>query len=340
MGILTTAVWLIDAVRPDPAVLAEAGALLRKGKLVAFPTETVYGLGANALDAEAVGALFAAKGRPADNPLTLHLAGVESLTPYVAEIPAAAAGLMEIFWPGPLTIVFKSAGILPRAVTGGLDTIAARIPAHPVALGLIRAARIPVVAPSANLSGRPSPTTAAHVLDDLAGRIHIVLDGGPTPIGIESTVLDLTGKSPVILRPGAVAKEEIAAVVGVAAETIREAFTERNADWLRSRLILVEGPAGPAAQEIVRLYERFALENKTAGIVTRKERVSNYPGPVVGCGRAGDARSAAAGIYAALRQLENMDVILVESAPGDFEPVVRERLRRAAFQVIGVRDAR
>jgi L-threonylcarbamoyladenylate synthase len=166
-----------------------------------------------------------------------------------------------------------------------------------------------------------------------------VLDGGPTPIGIESTVLDLTGKSPVILRPGAVAKEEIAAVVGVAAETIREALTEPNPDWLKGRLILVEGPAGSAAREILRLCKHFALENKTVGIITREERVGDYPGPVVGCGRAGDARSAAAGIYAAVRQLENLDIIPVESAPGDLGPVVRERLRRAAFQVISVGDA-
>ncbi len=339
MGTLSTAVWRVDAARPDPAVLAEAGSLVRKGKLVAFPTETVYGLGANALDPDAISALFAAKGRPADNPLTLHLAAVEGLPSYVAEIPVLASRLMKAFWPGPLTIVFKSAGNLPRAVTGGLETIAVRVPAHPVALGLIRAAQTPVVAPSANLSGRPSPTTAAHVLDDLAGRIHLVLDGGPTPIGIESTVLDLTDECPMILRAGMVTKEQIAAVSGVAPETVREAVIEQNPDWSRCRLILVEGPPGPAAQEVLRLYEKFALENKTTGIVTREERVGYYPGPVVGCGRAGDAGSVAAGIYAAIRQLENLDVILVESAPGDLGPVVQQRLRRVAFQVIRVGNA-
>jgi L-threonylcarbamoyladenylate synthase len=197
------------------AALAEAAALLRAGELVAFPTETVYGLGANALDAAACRRIFAVKGRPADNPLIVHIADMAQIETVCAAWPAAAGRLAAAFWPGPLTLVLpRRPGGAAAEVTGGLDTVGVRMPAHPLALALIRAAALPLAAPSANLSGKPSPTTAAHVLRDLQGRTPLILDGGPCPVGLESTVLDLTPPVPVILRPGAVTREDLARALG------------------------------------------------------------------------------------------------------------------------------
>jgi L-threonylcarbamoyladenylate synthase len=204
----------VDPVRPAPEALAEAGAVLRQGGLVAFPTETVYGLGANALDPVAVRKIFAAKGRPGDNPLIVHVAGRESLAGLVASVPELAWTLIDRFWPGPLTLVLLKAGQVPDGVTAGLPTVGVRMPAHRVALGLIAAAGVPVAAPSANRSGRPSPTTADHVREDLQGRVELILDGGPTGVGVESTVVDVTGPVPVLLRPGGVPLEDLRRVAG------------------------------------------------------------------------------------------------------------------------------
>ena len=210
-----TKVVRLDPQRPDPAVLEAAGRALAAGELVVFPTETVYGLGANALDAAAVRKIYGAKGRPADNPLIVHLAGVEALATVALPDPAGRWELLaRRFWPGPLTLVLPRGPAVPDVVTAGLDSVAVRVPRHPVALGLLRAAGCPVAAPSANRSGRPSPTRAEHVLADLEGRVAWVLDAGPTAVGLESTVLDLTGEVPTVLRPGGVPVEALLAVVG------------------------------------------------------------------------------------------------------------------------------
>ena len=204
---------VVDPIHPDPQVLARAGALLRAGQLVAFPTETVYGLGANALDREAVGRIFGVKGRPAGDPLIVHvadLAGVEAVVPTLSPV---AQTLAARFWPGPLTLVLPRGPAVPPNVTAGLDTVAVRMPAHPVARGLIRAAGLPVAAPSANLFSRPSPTRAADVAADLGSRILLILDGGPTVHGLESTVLDLTTDPPRVLRPGALPLEALRLVL-------------------------------------------------------------------------------------------------------------------------------
>jgi L-threonylcarbamoyladenylate synthase len=211
---MLTEVVVVDPVHPEDADLWPAVELLRAGKLVAFPTETVYGLGANALDPEAVRAIFTAKGRPADNPLIIHIAHPQDLTLLAVQIPPCATPLIDRFMPGPLTLVLQRSPIVSDAVTAGLDTVAVRIPEHPVARRLIELAGIPIAAPSANRSGRPSPTTAAHVLEDLAGLIPMIVDGGTCDFGLESTVLDITGPIPVILRPGAVSAEDIIATIG------------------------------------------------------------------------------------------------------------------------------
>src|SRR5581483_10612849 len=209
-----TEVVRVHPQKPDETAMTRAAEALRGGGLVAFPTETVYGLGANALDAEAVARIFAAKGRPANNPLIVHVPDVAAARELVTDWPETAERLAERFWPGPLTLALPRRETIPDIVTAGGPTVAVRVPAHPVALALFRAAGVPVAAPSANRSGYLSPTRAEHVLAGLDGRIEMVLDAGPVPGGIESTVLDLTGDPPRLLRPGLVSPAELEAVIG------------------------------------------------------------------------------------------------------------------------------
>src|SRR6266540_2143822 len=204
-----TIIIRVDSIAPDASAIRQAAATLLGGGLVAFPTETVYGLGANALDAAAVQRIFAAKGRPASDPLIVHIAALDQLDSVAQDVPALAHTLARAFWPGPLTLVLKRRPAIPATVAAGRNTVAVRIPNHAVPLALARAAGVPIAAPSANLFTRPSPTTAAHVLEDLDGRIDLLLDGGPTPIGLESTVLDLTSAQPTLLRPGGVSIEAL-----------------------------------------------------------------------------------------------------------------------------------
>ena len=194
--------------------LKEAASILRSGGLVAFPTETVYGLGGNALDEDAARKIYAAKGRPSDNPLIAHVSCVEEVEPLVKEIPEAGRKLMEAFWPGPLTMIFPKSEKVPYGTTGGLDTVAIRMPDDPVANRLIALAGVPVAAPSANTSGRPSPTTADHVWQDMNGRIDMIIDGGPVGIGVESTIVDVSSAVPAVLRPGAITMEMLEEVLG------------------------------------------------------------------------------------------------------------------------------
>ena len=211
---LQTEVIKIDRENMDLDALKRAGEILKSGGLVAFPTETVYGLGANALDEQAAFKIYAAKGRPSDNPLIVHIAKTEDLYRIVEEVPEEAKKLAEKFWPGPLTMIFQKKEIVPYGTTGGLDTVAVRMPNHPVALKMIEAGGGYIAAPSANTSGRPSPTTAQHVADDLDGKIEMILDGGSVGIGVESTIVDLSTGVPTILRPGYINKAMLEKVIG------------------------------------------------------------------------------------------------------------------------------
>ncbi|MBR1672319.1 MAG: threonylcarbamoyl-AMP synthase [Fretibacterium sp.] len=204
----------LDPWNPDPVILGEAAGVIRHGGLVAFPTETVYGLGANALDPEAVKKIYAAKGRPSDNPLILHLSRPEQAEPLV-HADERAQRLMTAFWPGPLTLVLKAKDTVPSVTRGGLETAALRMPDHPVASALIEAAGCPVAAPSANASGRPSPTDAQTVWEDLQGRVDMILDSGPVRVGIESTVVDVSAERPLLLRPGGMSREALEGFLGV-----------------------------------------------------------------------------------------------------------------------------
>ena len=206
---------MMTQVKPvSPEAIREAAELIRKGELVGMPTETVYGLGANALDEEAVKKIFAAKGRPGDNPLIVHVSCLAEIPPLVREIPDSAKRLMEAFWPGPMTLILPKSDLIPSAVSAGLDTVGIRLPASEAARELIRVSGCPIAAPSANRSGRPSPTTARHVFEDMDGRIPMILDGGSSEVGVESSVIDATGDVPVILRPGGITPEMVEKVLG------------------------------------------------------------------------------------------------------------------------------
>lgn len=329
--------------------IQEAALLLRKNEVVAFPTETVYGLGGNANSDDAVMKIYEAKGRPADNPLIIHIAETEQLHSFVDEIPEQAQKLMNKFWPGPLTIIFKrKKGALSDKATAGLPTVAVRMPDHPVALAIIKAAQLPVAAPSANRSGKPSPTTAAHVREDLDGRIAAIVDGGPTGIGVESTVLDCTVEVPVILRPGGVPREEIEAVVGKVAMDpgLTETGEAPKSPGMKythyapeAPLYLVEG--GPQAiQELVNEKRMAGLK---VGVLTTEENARFYDADVVlPCGKRSALETVAAKLYKVLRQFNasGVDIIFSETFPqkGVGEAIMNRLLKAAGHKVIVKKD--
>lgn len=324
-------------LEPTAAGLAEAGRLLRGGGLVAFPTETVYGLGADARGTEAVGRVFAAKGRPQDNPLIVHVADVDELAGVVASLTPLARRLAERFWPGPLTVVLDAHPDLPRATTAGLDSVAVRVPAHPVALALLTEAGVPVAAPSANRSGRPSPTSAAHVLADLDGRIEAVVDGGGCRVGVESTVVDARGDTPVVLREGGVTREDLelgplagpadgsGAVDGGRVGTDLAASPGTRHHHYRPSCRVLLAPPGEGPQVAARLE----AAGERVGLVARD---ASPPG-VLEVGRFEHPSQLAALLYGALRDAEaaGVDVVVVESVPEvGVGRAVMDRLRRAA----------
>ncbi len=329
---------------PDGRLVAEAAACLRRGGLVAFPTETVYGLGVHALDAAAVRRLFAAKRRPADDPLIVHVATLDDVLPLVAALPQAAVALAARFWPGPLTLVLRRSPFVPDEVTAGLDTVAIRIPAHPVARALIAAAALPVAAPSANLFSRPSPTRASHVLEDLDGRIDIVLDGGATSVGVESTVLDLSGDTPRVLRPGAVSLEMLRPLVPDvrAGDGLATGDGPKRSPGLLTRhysprapLTLYEGPETRMLERIARDAGVIRAEGRAVGILVADQDAVGVDGAhIIRLGSRHDPGAVAARLYAALRELDTagVDEILARGWPESdgLGAAVADRLRRAA----------
>lgn len=332
-----------------PEILAEAARVLRSGGLVAFPTETVYGLGALATDPGAVARIFAAKGRPADNPLIVHVADPEQARSLVRAWPDAAERLVRAFWPGPLTLVLPRAAHVPDAVTGGLDTVAVRCPAHPVARELIAAAG-PLAAPSANRSGRPSPTTAAHVVEDLGGHVDLILDAGPCPVGVESTVLALDREPPEVLRPGGVTPAQLRAVLGAVVEAAGLSADGRPrspgvkyphyAPRAELRVLDAGDPpdAAALAAALARELQAALGEGRRAGAVVPLELMARgWPVPVVPGGPLHRADALAASLYAALRVLDAMglDVILAYLPPSEgLGGAVRNRLLKAASRVL------
>ena len=289
----TKRITVTDSDRIKEEELEEAARILREGGLVAFPTETVYGLGANALDEEAAKKIYAAKGRPSDNPLIAHISSPEELKPLAAEIPDMAKKLMDCYWPGPMTLVFKKTDLVPYGTTGGLDTVAVRMPSDPVAKTLIRLAGVPIAAPSANSSGRPSPTTADHVWQDMEGKIDMIVDGGPVGIGLESTIIDVTGPVAMILRPGAITIEMVRETLGEAEmdPAILGPMKEGEhpkAPGMKYRhyapkapLTLVEGEMDQVVKTINRLAREALKEGKKVGIICTDETRTCYPAGMI-----------------------------------------------------------
>jgi len=330
----TMRVITIQSDAPDQAAIDDAADVLRRGGLVAFPTETVYGLGANALDASAVARIFAAKGRPSYNPLIVHVPNEAAARELASAWPESASRLARAFWPGPLTVVVRKRDIVPDIVTAGLDSVALRVPAHPIALALLRTSGLPLAAPSANRSMALSPTIARHVVRSLGDRVELILDGGHTNVGIESTVVDLRGEQPVILRPGVINGYELEPYVGAiglsppaagAAPRASPGMLDRHYAP-RARVILFESADAPSVlAEVARA--------RASGTVVGMLLIETRAGGANLLRMPNDALDYARRLYAYLHALDesNCDVIYVERVPAGPEWVgVRDRLERAA----------
>jgi L-threonylcarbamoyladenylate synthase len=336
MAAVTTRVLTVDPAAPDATIIAQAAALLQAGQLVAFPTETVYGLGADALNQTALAEIYAAKGRPSDNPLILHLADRAQLSSVAVDVPPIADILIQTFWPGPLTLVLPKHPTVPERATGGLATVAVRMPAHPVALALIAAVGGPLAAPSANRSGRPSPTTAEHVLGDLGGSIAMIIDGGPTVIGVESTVLDVTCTPPILLRPGGLPRESIEAVIGPLQRTAQPALQRRSPGTRyrhyspNARLVLLMDASDATLQHTV---AAALAEHRRVGCLLHHLELWEDPPHLIVRRVAGEPLDYARALFAVLRQLDaqGVEMIIVEGiAEEGIGVAVMDRLRRAA----------
>lgn len=324
-------------VSANPETIREAADLLRAGALVAMPTETVYGLAADALNADAVAKIFAAKGRPADHPLIVHLPDADHLPRWASAIPRDALALARAFWPGPLTLILKRDAAVPDAVTGGQDTVGVRVPNHPVALALLRAFDSGVAAPSANRFGRISPTSAAHVIEELGDAVAMVLDGGPCAVGIESTILDLSRSTPTILRPGAITAADIARVIGrMPAQPTAPSVDEQAAPRVSGSLAAHYAPRTPL--RLVPAEELLGQASSACRQGLRPAVLAHHcadPGDSRIVWRAGgdDPAGFAHDLYAQLRALDalGLDLILVEAPPhGAAWHAVADRLGRAA----------
>lgn len=321
---MKTQIISVDADHPDDSLLMPAAIALRQGQLVAFPTETVYGLGANALDADAVRAIYDVKGRPGDNPMIVHVTSVTDLLPLVQAMTPLAEKLFNAFSPGPLTLVMLKSNIVPDVVTAGLETIAVRIPSHPVARRLIELAGVPVAAPSANRSGRPSPTRAWHVESDLTGRIPFIIEAGNSEFGLESTVVDVTSDVPVILRPGTITAAEIRAIagsVGGAGSQLADHGQAPRSPGMkyrhyapRAKVVIADNPDLAARSLQVRqMADRLIADGQRAGVFGCAELMSDLPEQVekVIYGSVPDAAAAGASLFDALRRLDQADVTVI-----------------------------
>ncbi len=323
-----TTTLVLDVKDPQnrKEAIATAAAILQKGGLVAFPTETVYGLGANALNEKAVKSIFAAKGRPADNPLIVHISDREEVLPLVSSFSMTARLLAEKFWPGPLTMVLPVSDAVPKIVTAGLDTVGIRLPANDYARELISAAGVPVAAPSANVSGSPSPTSAEHVYHDLAGKIDLILDGGSCEVGVESTVLDLVGSVPVVLRPGGTPAEDLLRYLPdlvVPGLDVAEVEGIPRAPGMKyrhyapqARLLLVAGAPEKVAATIRKEIASWQARGSKVAVLASRENAAGYKADVVVVlGGRERPQEAAQHLFAALRELDDSeaDIILAES---------------------------
>lgn len=351
---MKTKIRKIDSKNPQKEIIEEAAAVLRAGGLVAFPTETVYGLGGNALDAKASEKIYAAKGRPSDNPLIVHIARMEDLEKIVLEVPEKAKILAAAYWPGPLTMILPKSAAVPYETTGGLESVAVRYPSHPVARDLILASGGFIAAPSANTSGRPSPTTAAHVEEDLTGAVDMILDGGQVGIGIESTIVDFTEDVPTVLRPGYISLEMLREQLGKVRMDRgllkNDGSQHPKAPGMKYRhyapkaeLTIVEGKTDQVVNYINERAREAAGRGKQIGIIGTSETVPYYPKGLVRCiGSREDEASIALHLYEVLRDFDQYDVESIYSEAFDTpkmgQGIMNRLLKAAGHRVIRVEE--
>lgn len=347
---MKTKIIRTDEKNIDMQAITEAGRVIREGGLVAFPTETVYGLGGDALNGESSGKIYAAKGRPSDNPLIVHIAHIDALPGIVKEIPEAAYRLADKYWPGPLTMIFNKADCVPLETTGGLNTVAVRMPSNKIARALIEASGGYVAAPSANRSGRPSPTIVKYVIEDLDGRVDMIIDGGESDIGLESTIIDLTGDRPMILRPGYITEEmleQTVASVEVDRTIIDENSTEApKAPGMKYRhyapagnLIIVEGQADQVSAYINEQLQIYKSRGKKTGVIATDETAESYlADSVKSAGKRKQEDKIAKHLFRILREFddEGVQIIYAESfeQKGVGQAIMNRLLKAAGHQVI------
>ena len=340
---METRIVKIDKDNIEEKLINDAARIIKEGGLVAFPTETVYGLGANGLNPEAVSQIFRAKGRPQDNPLILHVDSIQALEDLVLEIPDQALRVMEEFWPGPLTILFKKSARVPDIITAGLDTVALRMPDNPIALGLIKAAGVPIAAPSANISGRPSPTSSDHVVQDLRGKANMIIDGGMTGIGLESTVLDLSGPVAMILRPGGVTLEDLKRIIPEVVEDsslMKDNIVPRSPGQKyrhyapRAEMFVFTGQVEDISAKIIQMTQGYMDQGKSVGIMATDESMQVYKqGLVISLGSRADKETIGHNLFNTIRLFDQaqVDVILAEGIDlSDLGMAIMNRMMKAA----------
>lgn len=336
-------------------MIANAGEIIADGGLVAFPTETVYGLGADALNEDAAAKIYEAKGRPSDNPLIVHICDFAQVDEIAYDISEPAREMMRRFWPGPLTVIFKKKSIVPDGTTGGLNTVAIRMPSHPVARYLIESSGKMIAAPSANTSGRPSPTLAEHVYEDLRGKIPMIIDGGPVSIGIESTIIDMSGDVPTILRPGFISQTQLAEVLGevkidpaILAKTMQKDI-EAKAPGMKYRhyapkakMILVEGESEKVIEKINELAGKDMEAGNKVGIIATDETRFRYRDGVVlrSIGKRANPDTVSHNLFALLREFDEagVDVLYSESffEEGLGDAIMNRMLKASGYQLVEV----
>ena len=332
---MNTKVVTIKEDHIDEEAIQEAGQILKDGGLVAFPTETVYGLGGDALNAESSAKIYAAKGRPSDNPLIVHIADMDALPLIAAEIPESAYLLADAFWPGPLTMIFKKTDRVPMATTGGLPTVAVRMPSNKIAAALIRAAGGYIAAPSANRSGRPSPTVAKYVIEDLDGRVEMIIDGGFSAIGLESTIIDLSGGEPMILRPGYVTQEKMTQVIGKAPGMKYRHYAPKG------NLTIVEGPQEKVTACINEKLSEGHKQGLKTGVIATDETIEQYQADVKrSLGSRKNEEAIAHHLFQVLRQMDDEEVQLIFTESfaetGLGQATMNRLLKAAGHQVISL----
>ena len=350
---MKTVISRVDANNPNRKDMEMAGQFIASGELVAFPTETVYGLGGDALDSEASKKIYAAKGRPSDNPLIVHIADFSGMEILAESVPEAARKLADAFWPGPLTMIVRKSAKVPYETTGGMDTVAIRMPNHPVALDLIRTSGCFIAAPSANTSGRPSPTQASHVEEDLSGKIAMILDGGPVGIGIESTIIDLTEDKPMVLRPGYITPEMLSEVLGeevvidpgiIAADDTRKpkAPGMKYKHYApKADMVIVDGAQDAVVAKINELTAARQAEGKKVAIIATEETKEQYDADVILCiGKRADEDAIAQHLYKILRDCDELNVGEIYSecfqTPRIGQAIMNRLLKAAGHTVIHV----